>query len=226
MPRLPLRGGLAVPDLQSHGAPEVMVAKMESYRILVTYHADCTVRFWDASPHILILPTPLRFEFPNPLPHLTINIGNYLKHPHVSHLPLAQLWLNDRSKVRIKSVHLAREALECVITFMTGEVLVTKFQKAKTSTDDERYQEIMNREGDQVAEENEGSYFPPQSRQPGKNEWVEEVLEIGHLTKPKADGFKPVAIFTTKQGEPISCAVSDIGEHTEEFRSGMLTSTL
>lgn len=217
MPRLPLRGGLAVPDLQSHGAPEVMVAKMESYRILVTYHADGTVRFWDVSPHILILPTPLRFEFPNPLPHLTISIGDYLKHPDVSHLPLAQLWWNDRSKVKIKSVHLAREALECVITFMTGEVLVTKFQKAKTLTDDDRYQEMLNREGDQVMEESEGSYFPPQPKQQGKNEWVEEVLEIGHLAKPKTDGFKPVAIFTMKQGEPISCAVSDIGEHTEHI---------
>jgi syntaxin-binding protein 5 len=206
-PRLPLYGGAAAPDLQSHGAPDVKVSKLESYRVLATYHADATVRFWDVSPHLLLLPTPLRFEYPGPLPHLTISIPEYLKGLDVAHLPLAKLWETDKSAVRIKSVHLAREALECVITMVTGEVIVTKFGESKKSAHDET---------EELDDSPVDSYFPtnPASGMPSasKHEWVEEVTEIGHLAKWKHDGFKPVAIFTLKRGEAIACAVSDIGE--------------
>jgi hypothetical protein len=210
VPRVPLQGGMAVPDLQSHGAPDVKVVKMESYRILVTSHPDATVRFWDISPHLLLLPTPLRFEYPGPLPHLTISLGAYLSHPDVAHLPLAKLWEHDRSKVVVKSVHLAREALECTITMITGEVIVLKFaagKKGRAGDDDiEELDEESPREG----------YFPPMGMPvptQDPNEWVEEVLEIGHLAKSKLDGFKPVAIFTPKRGEVTHCAVSDIGKY-------------
>jgi syntaxin-binding protein 5 len=43
-PRLPLRGGLAVPDLHSTNAPEVAQVKMENYRIMATWHADGAIR--------------------------------------------------------------------------------------------------------------------------------------------------------------------------------------
>ena len=211
VPRIPLHGGMAVPDLQSHGAPDLKVAKLESYRILVTFHPDATVRFWDASPHLLLLPTPLRFEYPCPLPHLTISISEYLKHPDVAHLPLAKLWEDDRSKVRIKSVHLAREALECVITFSTGEVIVTKFGEGKAGPGDE----VEELDGDESSGPPLDGYFPQtpvaSSSAAPKNEWVEEVTEIGHLAKWKEDGFKPVAMITLKRGEVVACAVSDIG---------------
>ncbi|WWD20056.1 hypothetical protein CI109_104529 [Kwoniella shandongensis] len=223
VPRIPLHGGMAVPDLQSHGAPDVKVAKLESYRILVTFHADATVRFWDASPHLLLLPTPLRFEYPGPLPHLTISLGEYLKHPDVAHLPLAQLWQTDRTKVKIKSVHLAREALECVITMVSGEVIVTKFGEAKGKARGEDDIEELDDEGGEKGD----SYFPVMPAQEeaggsGGNGWVEEVTEIGHLAKWKVDGFKPVAIFTLKRGEPLSCAVSDIGFIAVAFASKSL----
>jgi len=107
--------------------------------------------------------------------------------------------------VRIKSVHLAREALECVITMVTGEVIVTKFGESKKSARDE-LEELDDSPAD--------SYFPTNTGLPSahKQEWIEEVTEIGHLAKWKHDGFKPVAIFTLKRGEAIACAVSDIGE--------------
>ncbi|WVO13704.1 hypothetical protein L204_101325 [Cryptococcus depauperatus] len=206
-PRLPVKGGMAVPDLQSHGAPKLIAAKMESYRILVTSHADLTVRFWDISSHILILPTPLRFEYPNPLPHLTIDVADYLIHPDLAHLPLARLYFNDRSKVCIKSVHLAREALECVITFGTGEVIVTKFRKAISPKDTDECRDSDDPGEKEEYVEQERSY----SLQQRQENRVEEVLEIGHLAKTRTDGFKPVVIFTMKQGEPICCEVSDIG---------------
>lgn len=214
-PRLPLQGGMAVPDLQSHGAPDVKVAKMESYRIFVTWHPDASVRFWDASPHLLLLPTPLRFEYPGPLPHLTISLGAYLKHPDVAHLPLAKLWQTDKSQVRIKSVTLARESLECTITMMTGEIIVTKFGQSKSGAkDDDDVEELED--GDSVRD----SYFPPQTpvASTSRDEWHEEVCEIGHLARWSEDGFKPVAIFTLKRGEPLACAVSDIGEPADRVQ--------
>ena len=211
VPRMPLHGGMAVPDLQSHGAPDVKVVKMESYRILITSHPDASIRFWDISPHLLLLPTPLRFEYPAPLPHLTISLGTYLTHPDLAHLPLARLWETDRSKVIIKSIHLAREALECTITMVSGEILVFKFAPAKAGG---------QRGGDEMeeldADTPSDGYFPPVAMSvpetSGDGGWVEEVLEIGHLARYKVDGFKPVAIFTPKRGEVIHCAISDIGE--------------
>jgi hypothetical protein len=222
MPRVPLRGGLAVPDLISHNAPDVKVVKMEAYRLLITFHPDATIRFWDCSPHLLVLPTPLRFEYPGPLPHLTISLGEYLKHPDIAHLPLARLWEQDRSKVRIKSVHLAKEALECVITMYTGEIIVTKFREATGAKGDDDVEELQVDETDQAGMTSpNGSYFPhnalrsavqlPAAGRPSGNVWVEEVCEVGHLAKDSADGFKPVAIITLKRGEPVACAVSDIG---------------
>jgi hypothetical protein len=221
-PRLPLYGGAAVPDLQSHGAPDVKVVKLESYRVLATFHADATVRFWDVSPHLLLLPTPLRFEYPGPLPHLTISIGEYLKGLDMAHLPLAKLWSTDRSAVRIKSVHLAREALECVVTMSTGEVIVTKFGEAKKGAREDDLEEL----NDDPATPGGGSYFPltkTDSADPGagKQEWVEEVTEIGHLARWKEDGFKPVAIFTLKRGEAVACAVSDIGRSPSYLTQGI-----
>lgn len=209
--RVPLRGGLAVPDLQSHGAPDLKVIKMENYRLLATWHADCTVRFWDISPHTLVLHTPLRYEFPNPLHHLTINVGEWLRNSDVAHLPLAQLWAKERSKVQISAVHLARESLECVITFVTGEVIVTKFGEA--NADSPRHRSI-----DEEDEDPHQEYFPPQS---SENDYVDEVTEIDNFARWDTDGFKPVAIFTVKRGDIVSCAVSDIGEPLEKL---MLTS--
>jgi syntaxin-binding protein 5 len=215
-PRLPLYGGAAAPDLQSHGAPDVKVAKLESYRVLITFHADATVKFWDVSPHLLLLPTPLRFEYPGPLPHLTISVPDYLKGLDVAHLPLAKLWQTDKSAVRIKSVHLAREALECVVTMTTGEVVVTKFGEAKRGAHDDK---------EELDDSPVDSYFPTSAKTdipvPGasKQEWIEEVTEIGHLAKWKDDGFKPVAIFTLKRGEALACAVSDIGAWYPYVRS-------
>jgi hypothetical protein len=204
--RVPLRGGLAVPDLQSHGAPDLKVIKMENYRLIATWHADCTVRFWDISPHILVLPTPLQFEYPNPLSHLTINIGEWLRHRDVAHLPLAKLWAKDRSKVQIAGVYLARESLECVITFVTGEVIVTKFGEGKAGSPRD-YGSINEDEEERNDRE---EYFPQQP--PPEHDYVDEITEIDQLAKWATDGFKPVAIFTVKRGQVVSCAVSDIGE--------------
>ncbi|BEI88387.1 uncharacterized protein CcaverHIS019_0111050 [Cutaneotrichosporon cavernicola] len=207
VPRVPLRGGMAVPDLHSAGAPDLKVAKMENYRVLTTWHTDCTVRFWDISPHILVLPTPLHFEYPAPLPHLTIHVGSILRRPEVEHLPIAKLWATDRSKVQISGVHLARETLECVVLFTTGEVLVAKFGEARRSNRSTPSSPLTPAVGEDDGDADDASstgYFPQQ-------EWVEEVTELGQIANWTTDGFKPVALCTVRRGAVISCAVSDIG---------------
>lgn len=162
-------------------------------------------RFWDISPHLLVLPTPLRFEYPAPLPHLTISISNILRHPSLAHTPLAQLYRSDPSKVRIMGVELSKQSLEVAITMQTGEVLVYKFGEANARL-------AMNAPPLQGAEDQ--SYFPttPQvNRTESKVEHVEELISTAHLANWKADGFKPVTVLTTRRGQVIETALSDIG---------------
>lgn len=96
---------------------------------------------------------------------------------------------------------------------MTGEVIVTKFAEAKGGRADDEVEELDD--GDESLKSPNGGYFPPTPTTPaagGNDGWVEEVTEIQHLARYSVDGFKPVAIFTLKQGEPLACAVSDIGK--------------
>jgi syntaxin-binding protein 5 len=201
-------GNLSVLGCELHSLPTPTFKRLISHSIEnegVEDEPDATVRFWDISPHLLLLPTPLRFEYPGPLPHLTISVGDWLRSPEVQHLPIAKAWVKDRSGVKIKSVHLAREALECTVTFTSGELLVTKFGEGKGQAP--AREEV----------EEEESYFPkvemPKNEMASlKQDWVEEVTELGDLATWTSDGFKPVALFTLKRGEVLQCAVSDIGE--------------
>lgn len=116
--RLPLRGGLAVPDLRSSGAPDPK--QHDGFRILVSWHADACVRFHDVSAQLL-LQVPLAFEFPNPLAHLTIDVARVLRETH-----------GDGPKPVVVDAVLAPESLECAIALASGQVLVAKFGEAET----------------------------------------------------------------------------------------------
>jgi hypothetical protein len=140
--------------------------------------------------------------------HLTINIGEWLRHPDIAHLPLAQLWATDRSKVQVASVQLSRETLECVVTFVTGEVLVTRFDEATMDSEDSHHGSVSVSQEDD--EDRDMGYFPPQPRT--DIDYIDEITEIDQLANHTVDGFKPLALFAVKRGEVVSCAVSDIGE--------------
>lgn len=162
-------------------------------------------RFWDISPHILVLPTPLRFEYPNPLPHLTVSLATILQHPSMSHLSLAQLYRSDPTKVRITGVELAKQSLELAIHLQTGEVLVYKFGEA-----DARLAMV---EPTQI--HTDASYFPPGAK---KEEHVEELTSIAHLANWKSDGFKPATVLTTRRGPVVDLSMSDIGKSAAEVK--------
>lgn len=146
-----------------------------------------------------MLPTPLRFEYPNPLPHLTISLPTILRHASISHLPLAQLFRSDPSKVRITGVELSKQSLELAIHMQTGEVLVYKFGEANAR--------MAMTEPTQI--HTEGSYFPAGA---DSKEHVEELTSTAHLANWKSDGFKPATVLTTRRGPVVDMAMSDIGQ--------------
>ncbi|KAF9041832.1 hypothetical protein BDZ89DRAFT_1060198 [Hymenopellis radicata] len=114
---LPLRGGCAWnEELDAKGS------KFQPNRILITHTNDLTVHFYDMSTQLLLTvrPDPVDFDFPNPLPHLTIDLNLLVYDPAVAEriVPRSDL------PVAIHSVHFASESLEVVVTLSTGDLFV------------------------------------------------------------------------------------------------------
>lgn len=188
-PRLKIRGGVAVPDLKSPNAPDPVAIKLEKYRVMATWSLDGCVRFWDISPQILVLPSPLRFEYPSPLNHLTVSIPNILSHPSMAHTEIAKLYRKTPSLIRITGVRLAGESSELAIVMATGEVLVYKFESGSRRRE-------------------EPGYFPEQSDD-GRG-W-EEIVHLDHLADTTSDGFKPKCMIDIKRGPVAHIALSNVG---------------
>ncbi len=141
-----------------------------------------------------MLPSPLKFEYPSPLPHLTISIANVLKHPTLAHTPIARLYKEKPSAIKIASVTLSTGSLECMIAMSTGEVFLYKFAEASLSS-----------------KEPEDYFMESQESEAGQAT-VDEITNLSHLANPTADGFKPVMMLTAGRGQVVATAVSDIGE--------------
>lgn len=79
-------------------------------RILITCHRDSTVRFYDASPQLLISSStsPLQKHYPFAIHDLTIDL---------SCLPLS-------SAPEVATVQVAPESLECIVLLKSGDLLV------------------------------------------------------------------------------------------------------
>lgn len=167
-------------------------------------------RFWDISPQILALPSPLRFEYPSPLPHLTISVTNLIRHPSLRDLPLSQLYNSKPDLVRVTGVQLSRTSLECLIQMSTGEVIVYKFAagaKAKAAEEDD-----ANSPED---------YFGKQPEQDSAEYGTfDEITKISHLGSTTTDGFKPVLILTAQQGAVLKSAMTDVGKRGARCRVG------
>ena len=163
--------------------------------MLISLQFDRQHRFWDVSPHILVLPSPLRFEYPSPLSHLSISVQNVLQHPTLSHTPLARFYKKSPDLVTITSVALSTDSLECLIAMSTGEVFVYKFEEASSSSKPKVTEDYFNAGTDGVAQ-----------TQP-----VEEIISLRHLANHSADGFKPVMLLSAGRGPVVDMAVCDIG---------------
>ncbi|KAG9090396.1 hypothetical protein FS749_000592 [Ceratobasidium sp. UAMH 11750] len=115
-----LRAGEAFPNVEG----QRKAAKFEPNRVIVATHADNIIRFYDSSSQLVLNPTPLRFEHPQPLPNLDIDPHWTLSHPLLSRF--------RRPDGHVRSVHFASTALECVVVLGQGWVLVYKFAKSGT----------------------------------------------------------------------------------------------
>ncbi|KIY50420.1 hypothetical protein FISHEDRAFT_39094 [Fistulina hepatica ATCC 64428] len=119
---LRLRGGVAWCDELE--ANERTHNKYQAHRLLVAYHKDYTIQFEDMSPQLLLPASgmPLSRSFPNPLPHLTINLGPLIVDSSV----FSKLSPAFRENSRISGVDFALESLECAIAFQSGEIAVAQ----------------------------------------------------------------------------------------------------
>ncbi|KAI3481436.1 hypothetical protein L1887_56138 [Cichorium endivia] len=165
-PPLELAGGKASACLSgegSDGIPELL--RSSSFRILITWHLDGSVRFYDASPHLLLmgrvdeddlkrqLASPriwLQQSFPSPLPHLSIDARALLHSPAMQgHATFDRI----RARARIQDVQFATEVLEASVVLSTGQVLHMRFgfaQLSETEMINDEVEESIKRQEEQA----------------------------------------------------------------------------
>lgn len=154
------------------------------------------------------MPKTLRFEWPAPLPNLTISIVNLLRHPSLHHLPVSKLCHTNPSRFRITGVDLSATTLECLVHVESGEVFVWKFAKSQDQARGSEQQQQQQDHGGDGGDYLEGARGGGSS----SDKQVELLTSVTHLANRRDDGFKPVTILTTRRGPVVATAMSDIGE--------------
>lgn len=169
-----------------------------------TARADCA--FISQSSQLLVLPSPLTFEYPAPLPHLTVDIRALLRDKSLSHLPAAKQLAQDPASLAIRSVNLATSTLELAVTLSQGQVLYFQFGEAKPGhSDDDDDVDDFRLDQEDLLPSHGGRHQQQTARK------MEEITSLAHLARWGSDGFKPVWIMDLNQGPVEACAVSDVG---------------
>lgn len=165
-PPLILTGGKASASLSGEGTDGITdLIRSAKFRLLLTWHLDGTVRFYDVSPHLLLMgevdeaelrnqpDNPriwLKQGFPSPLPHLTIDTRKLLGSPLMMGHPSFD---RIRGKARIQDVHFASEVLETTVALSTGQVVHWQFGFAQLSEteaiQDQVEQDMLREEANQ-----------------------------------------------------------------------------
>ena len=106
--------------------------QFQAHRVLVSHHADLTVRFRDLSARILISSetSPMQGSFPNPLPELTIDLVSMLADPEVGTRTSA----NFMKEAKVVSSYIAPQSLECAVVFQDVAVAVYRLSTTATPT--------------------------------------------------------------------------------------------
>lgn len=163
---LPLKGGTAAASLVGDVTLEQLARASGGLRLLMTRHCDGTIRFADASQHLVLMPEAglpqkppdsdrlpmpsfLDRAFPTPLPNLTISVTQTLMHPSLSGQGNVARVLSSSGRVRITSVHFAPEVIEVTVVVAGGIVVHYKHDHARSSQSQEveaQIQEEMLRE--------------------------------------------------------------------------------
>lgn len=115
---LVLKGGRAFADQTKQN--ELRLSKYQPPRILMTYHLNLKVQFFDVSAQLLVSSgtDPLQNHFPDAFPTMTIDLSDV-----VSNATGDRIFFPDK-ETSIHSVEVAPEALEFAVVLNTGDVVV------------------------------------------------------------------------------------------------------
>lgn len=104
-----------------------MFIQYEPSRIILTHCRDLTVRFADISSQLLFPEqhAPLCKPFPNPYPHLTIDLKTLFLNHRVVECTSADIL----EGAAIENVHLARDSFDLCISLRTGECFVYRLSE-------------------------------------------------------------------------------------------------
>lgn len=129
--RLPIHGGRSFPKPRPTRRGPPPSSGDQSPRLLVTSHADLSVRLRDVSTRVLWGHKPedgadpyIDHDFPRPLHHLDVDVRSLLRDPRMQDTLAARLLRERPWELEIARVALAEETLELAITLSTGDVLV------------------------------------------------------------------------------------------------------
>ncbi|KAJ7651666.1 WD40 containing snare-dependent exocytosis protein [Mycena polygramma] len=122
---LPLSGGSAWGDESK--TREIRLAKFQMPRILVSQHRNlaAALQFHDISAQLLITSeTPIENHFPKALPGLTIDLRTLLTDAAV----MKRTSPSFLDTAAVQATYLARQSLECVVQFESGEIVVYRLK--------------------------------------------------------------------------------------------------
>ncbi|KAJ7161293.1 WD40 containing snare-dependent exocytosis protein [Mycena crocata] len=128
---LSLKGGAAWSDESK--AREIRLAKFQSPRILMTRHRNlaAALQFHDISAQLLITSdsAPIGNHFPKPLPGLTIDLRPLLTDATV----VKKTSPSFLERAVVQAAYFARQSLECVLQFASGEVVVYRLKSGSSN---------------------------------------------------------------------------------------------
>ncbi|KAJ6503249.1 WD40 containing snare-dependent exocytosis protein [Mycena vitilis] len=106
---------------------EIRLAKFQMPRILVSQHRNlaAAIQFHDISAQLLITSeTPIENHFPKALPGLTIDLRTLLTDAAV----MKRTSPSYLDTAAVQATYLARQSLECVVQFESGEIVVYRLK--------------------------------------------------------------------------------------------------
>lgn len=159
----------------------------DPFQLLVTHHSDFTVRFADYSKHLRASNAPLRFEYPQPLPHLRIDVANILDDPSLVGL------VDQDSHLTITSVHLSSNGAHCAVVLSTGCTVFFSFGEKGGST-------FIVGEGDNLDLDLD------------EEQSIVVVLTDLARDRKRQDGYWPRCLLDSRYGQVSVIALSDQGE--------------
>ncbi|VDB87527.1 unnamed protein product [Peniophora sp. CBMAI 1063] len=125
-------GGVAIADQDVVG--HIRLSKFDPHRLLITTHADQTIRFLDISVQLLIPPAGelLVSPFPTALWSLSIDPLSVLAHPSICD----RYNINPRQLPSIQDVQFHAEALEVSVVISTGAVILYRLSAGRLTSEE------------------------------------------------------------------------------------------